>query len=231
MKTRILVVEDDQSISELICYNLQREGYETRPVLRGDAVGVAVVQFAPDLILLDLMLPGLDGLEVCRRLKQDPDRRKIPVIMLTAKGSESDIVTGLKYGADDYLAKPFSPKVLTARIAAVLRRSGGDGEVLGDLRVYGPLAIDMLKRKITLRGKVVVLTTLEFDIVEFLSRAPGRVFTREQLLDAVWKDGKFIVDRAVDVHVRGIRKKFGNDEDLIGTVRGVGYRFKESDDS
>lgn len=229
MSQRILVVEDDVSINELISYNLKKEGFEVRSLLRGDEVRGAVTDFAPDLILLDLMLPGVHGLEVCRLLKQDQASRHIPIVMVTAKGTEFDVVSGLQSGADDYIPKPFSPKVLSARVAAVLRRSGQKGGH-PDRRDFGILSMDLLKRRVTVGGELAPLTTLEFNILEFLSRSPGRVFTREQLLDSVWKEGKFIVDRAVDVHIRGVRKKLGPADDMIETIRGVGYRFKDLED-
>ncbi len=230
MSTRILVVEDDVSINELICYNLKKEGFEVHPVLRGDAVMVAIAKFDPELIILDLMLPGIDGLELCRKIKQGAGTKHIAVIMVTAKGLESDIVTGLQIGADDYIPKPFSPQVLLARVKAVLRRSGKPGAVELDRREFRNLVMDLSKRIVRVDGEAIPLTTREFDILEFLSRSPGRVFTRDQLLDNVWKEGRFIVDRAVDVHIRGVRKKLGKAEDLVETIRGIGYRFKDIED-
>jgi two-component system, OmpR family, alkaline phosphatase synthesis response regulator PhoP len=230
MSARVLVVEDDASISELVCYHLKKEGFQAHPVLRGDMLMAAVVQFDPDLIILDLMLPGVDGLELCRRLKQGVSLRHIPVIMVTAKGTEADIVAGLQLGADDYIPKPFSPKVLLARIRAVMRRSGRTEVAALEQREFGSMLIDIPKRIVKVDGEIVPLTTREFDILEFLSRSPGRVFTRDQLLDNVWQEGKFIVDRAVDVHIRGVRKKLGRAEDMIETIRGIGYRFKDAED-
>ena len=227
MSLRVLVVEDEVNINELICYSLRKEGFDPHPVLKGDAVMASVLELDPALILLDLMLPGIDGLELCRKIKQGSSTRHIPVMMVTAKGSEADIVAGLQLGADDYIPKPFSPKVLMARVKAVLRRSGKPGAEALERREFGELVIDTSKRIVRVSGEVVPLTTREFDIVDFLSCSPGRVFTREHLLDNVWKEGRLIVDRAIDVHIRGIRKKLGKAEDMIETIRGIGYRFKD----
>lgn len=229
-KKKILVVEDDRDISELIIYNLQREGYETACLYDGSRVIDFVRTAKPFLIILDLMLPEVDGLEICRALKNDPAAKNIPIIMLTAKGEEADMVVGLQMGADDYIPKPFSPKILIARIKAVTRRIAElqlSQSPSQNTRAFGDLHIDLLKHKISFKEAEVKLTSIEFDIVEFLSRSPGRVWSREQILDNVWKEGKFIIDRAVDVHVRGLRKKMGKASDYIETVRGVGYRFKD----
>jgi len=229
-KKKILVVEDDRDISELITYNLEREGYEIACLYDGSQAIDFVHKRKPELIILDLMLPEVDGIEICRSLKSDAATKHIPIIMITAKSEEADVVVGLQMGADDYIPKPFSPKVLIARIKAITRRmsdlqqSSGAAE---NVRNFGDFNIDLLKHKISFKGREVRLTSIEFDIVEFLSRSPGRVWSREQILDNVWKEGKFIIDRAVDVHVRGLRKKLGTAEDYIETVRGVGYRFKE----
>ena len=227
-KKRILIVEDDRDISELIRYNLEREGYDVSALFEGDGAFDHVSKRKPDLVLLDLMLPGTDGIEICRLIKNEDKTKDTPIIMLTAKGEESDVVVGLHMGADDYITKPFSPKVLTARVKAVLRRTTQNlSAAAGPARQYGQLSIDIPKHKVVYAGKTVDLTSIEFDILEFLSRSPGRVYTREQMLDNVWKEGKFIVDRAVDVHIRGLRKKLGRGDDCIETVRGVGYRFKD----
>jgi len=229
-KKKILVVEDDRDISELIVYNLEREGYEIACLYEGSQVVDFVHKRKPEIIILDLMLPEVDGIEICRQLKSDGATKHIPIVMLTAKSEEADVVVGLQMGADDYIPKPFSPKVLAARIKAISRRltdlqaASVSGE---DLRSFGDFNIDLLKHRISYKGQEVKLTSIEFDIVEFLSRSPGRVWSREQILDNVWKEGKFIIDRAVDVHVRGLRKKLGKADDYIETVRGVGYRFKD----
>lgn len=229
-KKKILVVEDDRDISELITYNLEREGYEVACLYDGSHVVDFVNKRRPELIILDLMLPEVDGIEICRTLKSDPATKPIPIVMLTAKSEEADVVVGLQMGADDYIPKPFSPQVLVARIKAISRRMAdlqSSAAPIDNLRNFGDFSIDLLKHKISFKGREVKLTSIEFDIVEFLSRSPGRVWSREQILDNVWKEGKFIIDRAVDVHVRGLRKKLGNAEDYIETVRGVGYRFKD----
>jgi two-component system alkaline phosphatase synthesis response regulator PhoP len=197
-KDKILVIDDEEDILELLRFNLTKEGYQVCSASTGEeALSLARTEH-PDLVLLDLMLPGIDGLEVARRLKADPLTRSVPIVMLTAKGEESDIVTGLELGAEDYITKPFSRKVLVARLRAVLRRK---------------------------EEKAVDETT--FLILSFLARRPGWVFTRSQIVDAVKGDDYFVTDRAVDVQVVGLRKKLGSASRLIETVRGVGYRFKE----
>jgi two-component system phosphate regulon response regulator PhoB len=229
-KKKILVIEDDRDISELITYNLEREGYEIACLYDGGQAVDFVRKRKPEIIILDLMLPEVDGLEICRQLKSDAGTKHIPIVMLTAKSEEADVVVGLQMGADDYIPKPFSPKVLVARIKAISRRMT-DLQVSSapakNVRSFGDFNIDLLKHKISYKSQEIKLTSIEFDIVEFLSRSPGRVWTREQILDNVWKEGKFIIDRAVDVHVRGLRKKMGNADIYIETVRGVGYRFKD----
>lgn len=228
---RILAVEDDRDISELIRYNLEREGYEVSAVFDGSQAVDYALRIKPDLVLLDLMLPGMDGLDICRQLKSHENLKDIPVIMLTAKSEEADVIVGLQMGAEDYITKPFSPKVLVARVKVLMRRlnRGDAASSAQNQREYGPLAIDLPKHKVAYHSKVVPLTAIEFDILEFLSRSPGRVYTREQILDNVWKEGKFIIDRAVDVHIRGLRKKLGKAQDYVETVRGIGYRFKEAE--
>ena len=228
-KKRILVVEDDRDINELIRYNLEREGFEVLSLYEGGQAFDIASSRKPDLVLLDLMLPQCDGLEICRQLKEDPQTKKIPIIMITAKGTEADIVIGLSLGADDYLPKPFSPGVLLARIKSLFRRTAHPQEASNpeDRRQWGELILDLPKHRVLFKNISIDLTTIEFGILEYISRSPGRVFSREQILDGVWKEGKFIVDRAVDVHVRGLRKKLGPAQDYIETVRGIGYRFKD----
>ena len=225
-KAKILIIEDEKDIIELVQYNLEREGYAVVSVNHGEEAVNIAKRTVPDLIVLDLMLPGVDGLEICRIWKQDAKTINIPIIMLTAKSEEADVVVGLQMGADDYVTKPFSPKVLLARIKAHLRRRSAK-QVSDEVRTIGDLRIDMPRHKVTYQGKAIELTMIEFKILEFLSRHPGRVFTRDQIMDKVWSEGKFIVDRAVDVHVRGLRKKLKEAADLVETVRGVGYCFKE----
>ncbi len=230
-KKTVCVIEDDRDINDLIVYHLNKEGYSAFSLFDGANAIDFIRTKKPDLILLDLMLPEVDGLEICRLVRFDPTINHIPIIMLTAKGEESDIIVGLQIGADDYLAKPFSPKVLLARIKSVIRRCSDNKSTpeAKQLRQYGDLTLDLLKHKLMFKTTEIILTAIEFDILEFLSRQPGRVFSRDQILNGVWKDGKFIIDRAVDVHIRGLRKKLGPADYFIETVRGTGYRFKETD--
>ncbi len=225
-KEKILVVDDERDINELVQYNLEKEGFNVVQAFDGTEAFKAAKDELPSLIVLDLMLPEMDGLEVCRLLKQESKTRNIPIIMLTAKGEESDILVGLKMGADDYVTKPFSPKILTARIKTILRRAK-EKESVSDVRSLNGLFIDKIKHRVTYKDKEVVLTTIEFNILEFLSRSPGRVFSRDQIMDGAWKEGKYIVDRAVDVHIRSLRVKLGKAAHLIETIRGIGYRFKD----
>ena len=209
---------------------MEREGYEIACLYDGSQVVDFVTKRKPELIILDLMLPEVDGIEICRTLKGDAATKHIPIVMLTAKSEEADVVVGLQMGADDYIPKPFSPKVLVARIKAIVRRMAdvqASSASADTVRSFGDFNMDLLKHRISYKGHEVKLTSIEFDIVEFLSRTPGRVWSREQILDNVWKEGKFIIDRAVDVHVRGLRKKLKGAEHYIETVRGVGYRFKD----
>jgi two-component system, OmpR family, alkaline phosphatase synthesis response regulator PhoP len=227
----VLVVDDEPDILELLQYNLEKEGFAVTCVASGEDALAAARTKLPDVIILDLMLPGVDGLEVCRRLKGDSRTRQVPVVMLTAKGSEADIVTGLELGAADYVTKPFSPRVLTARVKAVLRR---DAETAGDgtlLRVAG-LTIHPGKHQVLSGGAPVELTAAEFRILHFLARRPGWVFTRQQLVDAAQGDDayvndRYVTDRSVDVHIVSLRRKLGAAGAAIETVRGVGYRLKE----
>lgn len=226
-KESLLVVEDEEDILELLNYKLSQEGYQVTGVPTGEE-GLKVAQEkSPDVILLDIMLPGIDGLEVCRQLKQDNNTKHIPIVMLTAKGEEADIVTGLELGADDYIPKPFSPRVLVARIRAVLRRR--TQEIAGEnatIQVHD-LVIHPGRHQVLVKGKPVDLTATEFRVLHFLARRPGWVFTRYQIVDAVHGYDYPVTDRSVDVQVVGLRKKLGPAGKYIQTVRGVGYRFKE----
>lgn len=226
-KQNILVVEDEEDILELVRYNLAKEGHHVTGVGSGEEALKAVRAEPPDLILLDLMLPGVDGLDVCKTLKGDPKTRSIPIVMLTAKGEEADIVTGLEMGADDYVTKPFSPRVLMARVKAALRRrvKGPAGET-DPVSVHG-LSIHPGRHEVLVKGKEVKLTRTEFRILHFLARNPGWVFTRYQIVDAVHGEDYVVTDRTVDVQVFGLRRKLGAAGDCIETIRGVGYRFKE----
>ena len=228
-KARILVVEDEKDIAELIQYNLEREGYTVKVLHTAEEALNVLKTDLPDLILLDVMLPGMDGLEACRIIKEESRTKNIPVIMATAKSEESDVIVGLQLGADDYIPKPFSPRILVARVKTILRRFARK-DIPQETRKLEAFLMDIPKHKVTYENKPIELTTIEFNILEFLSRHPGRVFSRDQILDQAWSEGKFIVDRAVDVHVRSLRKKLKKGADLIQTVRGFGYRFKEIDE-
>jgi two-component system, OmpR family, alkaline phosphatase synthesis response regulator PhoP len=230
-KEKILLVEDAEDILELVRYNLAKEGWQVSCATSGEEALNAVRQTAFDLILLDLMLPGVDGLEVCRRLRRDAATARVPVIMLTAKGEETDIVVGLELGADDYMTKPFSPRVLTARIRAALRRGrhvepGEQADILN----IGSLQIDRSRHEICVQGEPVRLTTTEFGILNCLTKRPGWVFSRYQIVEAVRGEDYSVTDRAVDVQIVGLRKKLGDLGSCIETVRGVGYRFRAQDE-
>ncbi|MDT8323894.1 MAG: response regulator transcription factor [Bacteroidota bacterium] len=228
-KGHVLVVEDEEEILELVTYNLGKEGYEVSRVTTGEDALRRVRDIDPDLILLDLMLPGVDGLEVCKVIKNDRETAHIAIIMLTARSEEADIVTGLELGADDYITKPFSRRVLLARVKAVLRR--GRGEATGDenevLRVHD-IVINPGRHEVLVGGEVVSLTLTEFRVLHFLANRPGWVFTRSQIVEAVRGDGYPVTDRSVDVQIVGLRKKLGQAGKYVETVRGVGYRFLES---
>jgi two-component system phosphate regulon response regulator PhoB len=224
---RILVVDDEEDLLELLRFNLSGEGFSVTCVATGEEALEKVAEGAPDLILLDLMLPGMDGLEVARRLKSQAVTKEIPVVMLTAKGEEGDIVKGLERGADDYVTKPFSRKVLAARIRAVLRRKQAKPKDESGVLEVQDLVIHPGRREVLVKGKPVELTFTEFGILNFLARRPGWVFTRSQIVDAVKGDEYFVTDRSVDVQIVGLRKKLGSAATFIETVRGVGYRFRE----
>lgn len=226
-KERILAVDDEEDILELVRFNLAREGYSIICTTSGEEALKIAQEEHPALIVLDLMLPGIDGLDVAKALKSGPKTRDIPVIMLTAKGEEADIVTGLELGADDYVTKPFSPRILVARVRAVLRR--GVSEVPEDesvLKVHN-LLIHPGRREVLVNDEQVKLTFTEFGILNYLARRPGWVFTRSQIVDAVRGDDYPVTDRSVDVQIVGLRKKLGPAGKYIETVRGVGYRFRE----
>jgi DNA-binding response OmpR family regulator len=227
-KPKIVVIEDEVDILEVINYNLSKEGFDVCSALDGEEGLGLIKKEVPDLVLLDLMLPGLDGIEICRKLKTDYSTRSIPIIMVTAKGEESDIVLGLGMGADDYMVKPFRPRELMARIRSVLRRGDfieeGEGVVSID-----ELVIDINRHQVKLEGKKIVLTAMEFKLLHFLASHPGQVFTRENLLNHVSTDDTFIIDRNIDVHIRSIRKKLDKHRELIETIHRVGYRFRDKD--
>jgi two-component system phosphate regulon response regulator PhoB len=226
-KEHILVIEDEGDILELIRFNLAREGYKVSSAVSGEA-GLKLARLeSPALVLLDLMLPEIDGLEVCKTLKNDPKTQHIPIVMLTAKGEESDIVTGLEVGAEDYIVKPFSPKVLIARVRAVLRRrSKAQPDEKAPLKVHD-MAIHPGRHEVIVEGKSVPLTLTEFQILHLLARRPGWVFSRDQILNEIRGDEAYVTDRSIDVQIVGLRKKLGDSGGLIETVRGVGYKLKE----
>jgi two-component system phosphate regulon response regulator PhoB len=228
----VLIVEDDADIRELLSYNLFREGFRATGVASGEAALEAIESHPPDLVVLDLMLPGVDGLSVCRKLKSDPRTASLPIVILSAKGEEDDVVAGLNLGADDYVPKPFSPKVLIARIQAVLRRhaatSGEEREetIREQIEIHD-LRIHPGRHQVLLGGEPVPLTATEFRVLRLLASKPGWVFTRQQILDGVHGSNYAITDRAVDVQIVGLRKKLGTAGEYIETVRGVGYRLRE----
>ncbi|MCS6771414.1 MAG: response regulator transcription factor [Kiritimatiellae bacterium] len=226
-KKRILLIEDDEDIQELVSFHLGKEGYTVQVIASGEAALEAARKSTPDLILLDLMLPGIDGLQVCRNLRGEPKTRHIPIVMLTAKGEETDIVTGLEVGADDYITKPFSPRVLVARIRNVLRRKSRDvPDDQSPIHVHD-LVIHPGRHEVLLKGKRIDLTFTEFRVLQFLARRPGWVYTRQQIVDAVRGEDYAVTDRSVDVQIVGLRRKLGPAGEYIETVRGVGYRFRE----
>ena len=226
-KEHILVVEDEEDILELLRYNLAKEGFRVTGVIEGEEAVRTARSTPPDLIILDLMLPGMDGLTVCRELKMDAKTREAPIIILTANGEEADIVAGLELGADDYVIKPFSPRVLLARLRAVLRRRQAEPAPVSDSLILHEMAIHPGRHEVLVQGRPVDLTATEFRLLHFLARRPGWVFTRAQIVQGVQGEDYSVSDRAVDVQIVGLRKKLGPAGKYIETVRGVGYRLKE----
>jgi len=223
---QIVVVEDEPDILEVLCYNLKREGYQVFDSLDGREGLSLIEQKVPDIVILDLMLPGIDGLEICRKLKSNIRTQHVPIIMVTAKGEESDVVLGLGVGADDYIPKPFSPKELIARVKAVLRRGVKAEQPANKEHIdINGLEIDSRKHQVTIDGKPLKMTASEFRLLFCLASNPGQVFSREQLLNHTTSEEVAVVDRNIDVHIRSIRKKIGDDRSFIETIRGVGYRF------
>lgn len=227
VRQRIVIIEDEKDIVDLVRYNFRKEGFEVESFTRGkDGLGY-VRQNAVALVLLDIMLPDLDGMEICRRLRADERLKSLPVIFLTAKGEEVDRVVGLEMGADDYVVKPFSPRELIARVKAVLRRQDHTLEKAEVIEVPG-LHLDSRTREVMVRGRAVQLSALEFKLLHFLASQPRRVFSREQLLDNVWGRDRFVTPRTVDVHIRRLREKIEGQADVphyVQTIRGSGYRF------
>jgi len=221
----IAALDDEPDILELLKVNLRKAGYRFEGFQEADDLYRYLDREKPNLILLDLMLPGTDGLEVCRHIRRSEGLSDVPIIMLTARGDESDKIVGLELGADDYVTKPFSVKELVARIHAVLRRPGG-GDAARRI-VIGPLVIDLDKFEVTADGAKVDLTATEFKILQLLASRRGRVFTRDQILDFLWGQEKAVIDRTIDVHVRNLREKLGEAASLIKNIRGVGYKLEE----
>lgn len=225
MDKLIAVVDDEEDIRELVSISLKKAGYKVKEYEDADSLLKSISKSIPDLIVLDLMMQGIDGIEACKILKRDNRYSKIPVIMLTARAEETDKIVGLEIGADDYMTKPFSPKELAARVKAVLRR--GDVKKETDAIVkFGGITIDSEKHEVMVRGKKVELTATEYRILEILASKKERVFSREQLLDTLWGNEKTVVDRTVDVHIKHLREKLGTSGKMIKNIRGVGYKIE-----
>jgi two-component system, OmpR family, alkaline phosphatase synthesis response regulator PhoP len=225
--SHILVIDDELDILELLDYNLAKQGYDVTCANSGEDALTKLTLCRPDLVLLDLMLPGIDGLDVCKAMKRNAQMANIPIIMLSARGEEADIVTGLELGADDYLTKPFSPSVLLARVKAVLRRQHAEVQVDEAIIKRGDLLLNPARHRLSVSGRPVSLTSMEFRILHLLVRRPGWVFTRQQILEAVSGHDTGVTERSVDVHMVSLRRKLGPHGDVIETIRGVGYRYQE----
>lgn len=227
MNPRILIVEDEEALTLLLRYNLEAAGYDVESVPRGDEADLRLREAVPDLVILDWMLPGVSGIELCRRLRSRPETRQLPIVMLTARGEESERVRGLSTGADDYVVKPFSVPELLARVSALLRRASP--ERVADVLGFGDIAIDREKKRVTRGGRPIDLGPTEYRLLEFLMERPGRVFSREQLLDGVWGSNIYIDERTVDVHVGRLRKALNRHHEIdpIRTVRGSGYALDD----
>ncbi|MGA9108878.1 MAG: response regulator [Smithella sp.] len=229
--SKILIVDDEQDIVELISYNLEKEGFSIIKAYDGVSVFNVITMKKPDLLILDLMLPGMNGLDICKKIRANPATADLPIIMLTAKGDELDKIIGLEIGADDYITKPFSVKELVARVRTILRRSQDMPKTaLQEQFSYKGLAINYSSCTVKIDGKPVTLSPTELKLLFFFSRNPGRVYSRNQLLDQVWGDDTFITDRAVDVHIRRLRGQIEKDMEnprYILTIRGFGYKFTE----
>jgi len=225
---RVLACDDEEAIRELVSYNLAKEGFAVVSVSSGEEAIRAARKDKPDVIILDLMLPGISGLDVCRRLKEDPETARIPIIMLTAKTEDADVVLGLELGADDYVTKPFSPRVLAARVRAALRRrtAADEPNVGGTVNAQG-ISLDPDRHEAFLDGATLALSVTEFQILEFLARNPGRVFSRSQIISAVKGSSYPVTERSIDVQILSIRKKLGDRAEVVETVRGIGYRMRD----
>jgi two-component system phosphate regulon response regulator PhoB len=227
-RPRILIIEDERGLTDVLAYNLQREGYDTI-IAHDGAEGLRKAQMQlPDIILLDLMLPNLDGLDVCRELRAGERTRHVPILMLTAKAEETDQVVGFSMGADDYVTKPFSVKVLLQRLKALQRRVESGAETIDVIEHLG-VRIDRIRHRASVEGKELDLTPTEFRLLECLLRQPGRAFSRPQLMDVAIGEGAIVLERTIDVHIKTLRKKLGTQHDYIETVRGIGYRFREAE--
>jgi phosphate regulon transcriptional regulator PhoB len=224
----ILVVDDEKDLVDLVRFNLEKAGFDVIAAADGRSGLEVAFRHKPDLVILDWMMPGMDGLEVCRQLRADARTARIPVIMLTAKAEEADRVVGLELGADDYVTKPFSPRELAARVKALLRRRALEAAPPDVVR-QGDLVIDAVRHAVTCRGKPVELTPTEFRILRFLAARPGRVFSRDEILEGALERDEAVVARTIDVHLTALRKKLGRGGDAIETVRGFGYRFRDED--
>ena len=228
MPSKVLIVEDDPDIVDILSYNLKQADLKVKSVPDGSSALAEVKRRLPDLILLDLMLPKVDGLEVCRLLKSEPETKNVPIIMITAKGEEVDRIVGLELGADDYITKPFSPREVVLRVRSILKRSVADfqKEITAKIEANGVI-IDIDRRQVNYKGKSIDLTATEFDLLSILAKTPGRVFTRNLLMDLVWGQDYYGVDRTVDTHMSRLRRKLGGGGKNLQTVHGIGYRFKE----
>ena len=230
MQPYVLIVEDEPGIADLLDYNLKASGFDTGIATDGDEAELALAERLPDAVLLDWMLPGVSGIELCRRIRKRPASRSLPIILLTARGEEADRIRGLDSGADDYVTKPFSPTEVIARLKAVLRRS--NPAVTEDKLVYEDLSMDLITHRVQRSGQKIHLGPTEFRLLQYFMQRPGRVFSREQLLDAVWGHDIYVEMRTVDVHIRRLRKalNIGGNPDLIRTVRSAGYALDASGD-
>ncbi len=226
MRYKILIVDDEPDVVELVEYNLKNAGFDVIKSSDGNEALNTIQNKNPDLILLDIMLPNIDGFEICKILKRNPDTAAIPIIMLTAKAAEVDRIVGLELGADDYITKPFSPRELVLRVKTLLKRIKGNDETTSIIQ-YGHLRIDTARFEVTVKGKKIELTATEFKLLLTLASRPGRVQTREQLLQEVWEYNSSVDTRTVDTHIRRLREKLGQAADYIETLRGFGYRFSE----
>ncbi len=226
MKKNILLIEDDKDISELISYNLKKENFNVITAYDGEEALNLIKDNVIDLIILDLMLPSVSGIDLLKYIKRDEKTKNIPVIIETAKGEENDIVLGLELGADDYVTKPFSPKVLVARIKRLIERTE-EKSINEKLLNAGPVTLDLTRHKVTLKGKPIELTLVEFKLLNYLISNKGKALSRDEILSNIWLNEVYVIDRVVDVHINSLRKKLGEESYLIETVRGIGYTFKE----